>query len=462
MRFRCLAIAVLLSLGTSFPSGTAVYASPDSGQVTADSLIAFASPASPLSLPRILWDVVVYPVERFTIYSEQTHLRRRLSDLFTNDAGTFGLRPQIQLGGETGTGGGFGTFVVPTPGAQIHLSGIYSGGRGQRATLNASDRSFGNSGRFYLHIDGDFLNTHHREARINGAVRNDPVRAFAIRRGDGALRLGWRRHAGRLEPVSRNVYLEGMVGYAYRHFWERSAVGGPLTDPGSTAAARLLPGFDRPMQYARVGGRLILDSRDYTAPFTQPPHDLYGYYPGESHLFDDGVYRPYRDTSYPERGGLLVLETEVASGSGGVGYVKSVVEAQGFLTLWAKERVLAIRGRLEKLHPVGSRIVPFSDFDTLGGSEDLRGYRRGYFRGLGTLTFNIEYRYPIWDSWNAYLFWDEGQVFDGFSGVTMDRFRSSWGGGITFRAARTLIGKIQVGHSEVEKALVGLVLGQEF
>ena len=31
--------------------------------------------------------------------------------------------------------------------------------------------------------------------------------------------------------------------------------------------------------------------------------------------------------------------------------------------------------------------------------------------------FNVEYRYPIWDTWNAFLFWDEGQVFDHYKAI---------------------------------------------
>lgn len=451
--------AILVSLGTLVPGGTA-FCGPE--PAAPDSVDAFVSPASPLSLPRILWEVAVYPLERFTVYAEQTNLQARFERWFTNASGTFGLRPQVQLGGETGTGGGFALFAAPPSRGVLELHGVYSGGRGQLARGTYDLPAAGPAGRHSVRLSGDFLNTHHREARINGAVRSDPSRSFSIRRADGDLRLGWRAVAGRFEPVSRNVRLEAIGGYAFRHFRPRDGSDAPLDDVGSTPEARLLRGLDNPIQYVRAGARIVLDSRDYAQPFDAPPHVLYGHFPGEDHLVLDGRYHPLRNTAYPENGALLLAEAHAASGSDDVRFLKSVVEVQGYATLWARERVLAVRARFEKLHPIGSGIVPFPDLDTLGGSQDLRGYRRGHFRGLGTLTFNVEYRYPIWDTWNAFLFWDEGMVFDGLDEVTLDRFRTAWGGGVTFRTARHLVAKIQVGHSAVETALVGLVLGQEF
>ncbi len=98
----------------------------------------------------------------------------------------------------------------------------------------------------------------------------------------------------------------------------------------------------------------------------------------------------------------------------------------------------------------------------LGGSQRLRGYHRGSLRGQGALLLSAEYRYPIWDTWNAFLFWDEGQVFDEYGQVAADRFRTAYGAGVVLRTSRALLLSLRVGHSAQEKALTGFSLEQEF
>ena len=74
----------------------------------------------------------------------------------------------------------------------------------------------------------------------------------------------------------------------------------------------------------------------------------------------------------------------------------------------------------------------------------------------------MEYRYPIWDSWNAFLFWDEGQVFDALSDASTGDFHTSFGGGLTLRAARCLLAKLQIGHTRENNVLIGLTFLQDF
>ena len=92
----------------------------------------------------------------------------------------------------------------------------------------------------------------------------------------------------------------------------------------------------------------------------------------------------------------------------------------------------------------------------------MRGFRRGFFRGEGSLLVNVEYRYLIWDTWNAFLFWDEGQVFDTFDEMTWQGFHTTIGGGLTFRTPTGLIAKIQIGYSFAEKPLLGFSFTQDF
>ena len=88
---------------------------------------------------------------------------------------------------------------------------------------------------------------------------------------------------------------------------------------------------------------------------------------------------------------------------------------------------------------------------TLGGGQRLRGYRRGFFRDKGSLLLNAEYRYPIWDTWNAFLFWEEGQVFEKYGDLEAGGFEYSFGAGISVRTERAFLFGLRIARSEPEE-----------
>ena len=92
----------------------------------------------------------------------------------------------------------------------------------------------------------------------------------------------------------------------------------------------------------------------------------------------------------------------------------------------------------------------------------MRGYRRGSFRGEGSLLFSAEYRYPVWDTWNAFLFWDEGQVFDRYGDLDPGGFEHSYGAGISVRTERAFLFGLRIARSDEEEALAGFSLEKEF
>ncbi|GBE29474.1 MAG TPA: hypothetical protein ENH10_07850 [Bacteroidetes bacterium] len=65
----------------------------------------------------------------------------------------------------------------------------------------------------------------------------------------------------------------------------------------------------------------------------------------------------------------------------------------------------------------GSRLgLPFYDYPTLGGAENLRGYQRDRYRGDSLVAGTFEYRFPLRDIWGEsgldfHIFTDWGQVF---------------------------------------------------
>lgn len=417
-----------------------------------------------LRLPQYAWAALSHPLGQFTIYAEHTRLWVRYFDLFTNKDGTFGVFPVLQIGGETDHGGGGRFFHTNLFGKRKIITGqyVYSGHKGQFGEGLYVHPNFLGRGVVWT-VAGGYLQTRHREANINTALDDHTfLRLFEIKQVDVNTGLDWQQHHGPMARFIPQWRLSGWVGYARRDFQPYLGGKQPLTDMGSSQQARLLKGLGSDYSFYRVGGQLTFDSRDYREPTQTLSHPMNYRFPGRIVKEFDGEYYFYRDVGYPERGALFSVESEFALGTDNFKFYRVGAEASKYITLFWKDRVLAVRARLDKVTPLDGGAVPYTELVQMGGNEAMRGYERGFFRGQGALQLNVEYRYPIWDTWNAFLFWDEGQNFDHYVDLTWDDFHSSWGGGIAFRTEVGLIGKIKVGHSAVEKVLVGFTFKQAF
>jgi len=431
----------------------------------ADSSVAYATKHYPLlQVPQLLWTGLVYPLGQFTIYAERNKLPQRVNHFFTNEAGTFGLFPQVQLGGETGSGAGARIFHTQLFGADVMAEAlfVYGGERGQTGAAFLGDESIA-AGRGYWHAQTDWLQTRNESATVNGGWRDSNLRLLQLEQLDIVSTLGWRLHAYETESFTKNAFAEARIGFGRRRLTERFNVELPFITPGYTVEAHQRVGQGETIALFSAGVRLAYDDRDYTPPTQELSHPPNYQLPGRILHHDGEFYHSFRDVYNPEGGSLAELEFDFFSGNKDARFIKVGAEVQRFFTLFWRYRVLALRARLDKVSAVGAEsIVPYTDLVTLGGSQRLRGYRRGALRGEGGLLLSAEYRWPIWDTWSAYLFWDEGQVFDRYGDIEGRSFLSSWGGGINLRTAEAFLIGVRIGHSKAEDALVGFTLEQEF
>lgn len=93
----------------------------------------------------------------------------------------------------------------------------------------------------------------------------------------------------------------------------------------------------------RFGGRVVFDDRDYRRPVSSLVLPLNYYIPGRIVVPSGGFYHFYRDLGYPERGGLVELEAEVVTRGIDVDFVHYRLQAQRYITLFWKDRILAVR-----------------------------------------------------------------------------------------------------------------------
>lgn len=97
-----------------------------------------------------------------------------------------------------------------------------------------------------------------------------------------------------------------------------------------------------------------------------------------------------------------------------------------------KKRTLALRVLAQSTDLIGnSPELPFYLKSQLGGVESLRGYRKGRFIDNDLAMVSIEYRYPLLEFMDAFIFLDEARVFPSFSdNFKWNDWKYSTGGGL--------------------------------
>lgn len=135
----------------------------------------------------------------------------------------------------------------------------------------------------------------------------------------------------------------------------------------------------------------------------------------------------------PSRGGHYVAGLSYNRGmdrSSELEYLQWKVDLRQYLNIF-KKRILAFRLYLESINLIGdSKAVPFYLLPSLGGKDDLRGFRSRRFADRNLALASVEYRYPVFGSVDAFLFVDGGRVFRSFdSDLSLSFWRNSIGGG---------------------------------
>jgi hypothetical protein len=120
-------------------------------------------------------------------------------------------------------------------------------------------------------------------------------------------------------------------------------------------------------------------------------------------------------------------------------------EAQQFVPVLNERRVFAVRARTSLTY--ADRPIPFYMQPSLGGGDDLRGYRPYRFRGDNLMVMNAEYRWEIFSGLDMALFADAGKVFDRKSQFSLKDLESNVGFGFRFNERNRTFLRLDVGFS---------------
>ena len=97
---------------------------------------------------------------------------------------------------------------------------------------------------------------------------------------------------------------------------------------------------------------------------------------------------------------------------------------------------------------------PFQMMNLLGGSYYMRGYYRGRYRDKNMITFQGEYRFPVFWRLGAVGFVGLGDVNDDITAFRLDQFKSSLGFGFrfVFDARERINARLDVGFGNGDNA----------
>ncbi len=373
------------------------------------------------SLPAKVWRLAWTPLGETVIWAEQNRIPQKVTDFFyLNDEKSAAIFPLISLGGNTGAGGGFSAFHGNLFGKRkiISLSALYSSGDNNSATLAYKDSSlFGSS--FYFDATAEYFNDSEEKLYIAPGITQEQMDNSSIDANNSTT-------DDETSYKTREFGVLTNLGYAFNKQVSLglvSSLSNAEIDRGDDDNAEnfptTIPGADAETGLFSVGGALTLNFRNGHPRVLSGPLLRFGY----------NYYREVNGDRFE--------------------FNRFTIEANQFIPIpfLAKNRRLAVRGLFEKLARNGEKEIPFYELSMLGDAANLRGFDQNRFRGRGLLLFNFEYRYPVWDLWDAVIFVDQGQVYDDISDIALGEFHTSYGTGLRFMSQKGFLMRIELARS---------------
>ncbi|HLG59639.1 MAG TPA: BamA/TamA family outer membrane protein [Vicinamibacterales bacterium] len=136
----------------------------------------------------------------------------------------------------------------------------------------------------------------------------------------------------------------------------------------------------------------------------------------------------------PRRGGRYGVAYQRFEDTEGDRFSFNRVEAdvQHYVPLLRDRRILALHGLVSIADADAGAEVPFYLQRTLGGPNDLRGFRYLRFRDRNALLLQAEYRWEIFTAVDGALFYDTGKVASRVEDLNLRDLESDYGIGFRF------------------------------
>lgn len=122
-------------------------------------------------------------------------------------------------------------------------------------------------------------------------------------------------------------------------------------------------------------------------------------------------------------------------------------DAQQYIPFFNKKRVIALRARTEMSYRNTNQVVPFYLQPTLGGADDLRGFRQFRFYDNNSLLMSAEYRWEVMTPLDMAVFVDSGKVFHRHADLNFAELQTDAGFGLRFKTRDAVFMRWDIGFS---------------
>jgi outer membrane protein assembly factor BamA len=123
------------------------------------------------------------------------------------------------------------------------------------------------------------------------------------------------------------------------------------------------------------------------------------------------------------------------------------VDLQQYIPFLNKTRRIVLRAKGIFTESDEGQRPPFYLRPTIGGSDDLRGYRFFRFNDNNAVIYNAEYRWEIFSGLDGAAFFDAGKVMTRRASLAFSDLETSAGFGLRFNARNATFVRIDVGFS---------------
>jgi hypothetical protein len=132
------------------------------------------------------------------------------------------------------------------------------------------------------------------------------------------------------------------------------------------------------------------------------------------------------------------------------GFTRVEVDLQQYINLYKDRRVLALHGVSSFSRGVEDQQVPFYLQKTLGGPDDLRGFRRFRFRDDNMVLFQAEYRWEIFTAVDGAIFYDTGMVAPDVKSLSLDDLQDNYGFGFRFGSVNGVFLRVEAAFGSTD------------
>lgn len=374
---------------------------------------------------KLLIDIAFAPIEILLTGIDRYKVVDRVIDFFYFDeAHTAGFYPTIAS--ETGYGFSYGAKVFDSDLAGHEEKLSFEGKFGGRYVQS-----------YEAVFDGDRVGGSRLWLETRTRYEKEPAILFYGFGGEEQATSG----AG-FGPRDTNVGTR----FQQERFLGMARAGGTLGEAGELTNVGLFGIYN----HRRFAG----EQRDFPEPSIEQVYDtsrITGFDGGVNTLeLGLTVVHDTRDQELASSGSYLELLGGGVVPANGYRYWHYGAELTGFIDLYRKTRVLALRAALEGVAGDEANI-PFIELPRLGGVHDLRGYLSDRFRDKLSAVATAEYRYPIHQVLSGKLFVDAGNVgrdYDTLFGSPFEDWKLGGGGGFLIHTEEDVILSLDLAYGE--------------